>query len=168
MCTVLGVPRMAHITVPLLPTPIQVLYGMGPGYLRSWLTSKGLMHCTCDSIKGLLQTPRISVGGIKAFSVVAPTLWNTWPTEVRSAPILLAFWKGIKTWHCCLLEAPKGLLTAGGGWQPHLHNVHPLVPVFYNFNLFNLQSFKIWTVFLFFFLWSVSHLELLYWGNNEI
>lgn len=86
------------------------IHTMRPGYLSSCLAPTQLACPTCPWRKGLLQIPPAKEFWLlrsrrRAFSAVAPTLWNIPSSEVRSAPTLLIFQKSLKTWICWLIKA---------------------------------------------------------------
>ena len=118
---VLGAPRRAHITPLLcelhwlpvcfwvqfkvLVITFKALHGMGPGYLKDRLVP---IRSTCPTQackEGMLRTRSTKefhlVGSWRrAFSAVAPALWNILLPKVRQAPSLLDFRRQLKTWPC--------------------------------------------------------------------
>lgn len=65
-------------------------------WMKPMLTLSSLLR---SSNSGQLSIPRTKLRtfGDRAFSVAAPTLWNSLPTELRNAPTLDSFKKLLKT-----------------------------------------------------------------------
>uniref|UniRef100_R4GD80 Reverse transcriptase domain-containing protein n=1 Tax=Anolis carolinensis TaxID=28377 RepID=R4GD80_ANOCA len=83
----------------------KALNGSSPIYLSEHISSYEPARSLRSSGVALLSVPPASearlVGtGDRAFSVVAPGLWNTLPREMRQIPTLLGFKKTLKTWLC--------------------------------------------------------------------
>ncbi|XP_061473759.1 uncharacterized protein LOC133380462 [Rhineura floridana] len=80
----------------------KALYGAGPRYLAERLFRYELARTLRSATKALLRVPthreawRVVMRS-RAFSVVAPELWNSLPEEVRLAPTLLSFRRQVKT-----------------------------------------------------------------------
>lgn len=97
------------------------------------LDCMGLSNCCCHSLQmgsnmahatyagrgGMLQIQSVKEFQLvryrrRAFSAVAPSLWNivppppSPPPPVRSAPNLLVFWTGLKSWLYQVSCGPKG------------------------------------------------------------
>ncbi|XP_062992110.1 uncharacterized protein LOC134404983, partial [Elgaria multicarinata webbii] len=113
-----GTGRRDHITPVLLQLhwlPVQVrarfkvlvltfkaLNGLGPGYLKERLLPYVPTRTLRSSTGGLLHEPlpkevRQVATRRRAFSAVAPRLWNELPREVRLAPTLYCFRRQLKT-----------------------------------------------------------------------
>ena len=96
----LPVPFRAQFKVLVLT--FKALHGSGPGYLRDRLLPYNPTR-TLRSSEGAFLTvpPPREVKGMaarnRAFSVVAPRLWNTLPLDLRTAPSLSSFRRGLKT-----------------------------------------------------------------------
>ncbi|XP_062826508.1 ubiquitin domain-containing protein 2 isoform X2 [Anolis carolinensis] len=91
----------ANITLPHVST--QCLNGSGPAYLSKRVSLYDPPRSLRSSDEALLTVPsasQVRLGGMRdrAFSVVAPRLWNALPIEVRKAPSLLSFRRKVKTW----------------------------------------------------------------------
>uniref|UniRef100_A0A803T068 Reverse transcriptase domain-containing protein n=1 Tax=Anolis carolinensis TaxID=28377 RepID=A0A803T068_ANOCA len=81
----------------------KALNGLGPTYLRDRISPYEPARPLRSSGEALLSLPPTSqlrlVGTReRAFSAVAPRLWNSLPREIRQAPTLLSFRKSLKTW----------------------------------------------------------------------
>ncbi|XP_067320839.1 uncharacterized protein [Anolis sagrei] len=81
----------------------KALNGSGPKYLADHISAYEPTRALRSSGEALLSVPpasQVRLAGTRerAFSVVAPRLWNTLPAEVRQAPSLMAFRRGLKTW----------------------------------------------------------------------
>ncbi|XP_061477478.1 uncharacterized protein LOC133381914 [Rhineura floridana] len=80
----------------------KALYGAGPRYLSERLSRYEPARTLRSTTKALLRVPthreaRRVVTRSRAFSVVAPRLWNGLPEEVRLAPTLSSFRRQVKT-----------------------------------------------------------------------
>ncbi|KAF7246369.1 Tryptophan synthase alpha chain [Varanus komodoensis] len=80
----------------------KALNGLGPGYLKERLRPYMPSHPLRSAGEALLREPsgkeiRRVATRRRAFSAVAPNLWNTLPREVRLAPSLFAFRRQAKT-----------------------------------------------------------------------
>uniref|UniRef100_A0A803T4E3 Reverse transcriptase domain-containing protein n=1 Tax=Anolis carolinensis TaxID=28377 RepID=A0A803T4E3_ANOCA len=83
----------------------KALNGSGPIYLSERISSYEPGRSLRSSGEALLSVPPASQARLvrmrdRAFSVVAPRLWNTLPRDIRQAPTLLSFRKALKTWLC--------------------------------------------------------------------
>ncbi|XP_062822834.1 uncharacterized protein LOC100554203 isoform X4 [Anolis carolinensis] len=81
----------------------KALNGLGPTYLRDRISLHKPARSLRSSGEALLSPLSISQARLvstreRAFSALAPRLWNSLPTEIRQAPTLLAFRKDLKTW----------------------------------------------------------------------
>uniref|UniRef100_H9G469 Myosin IE n=1 Tax=Anolis carolinensis TaxID=28377 RepID=H9G469_ANOCA len=81
----------------------KALNGLGPAYLRDRISYHKPARPLRSSGEALLSPLPISQARLvgtreRAFSAVAPRLWNSLPIEIRQAPTLLAFRKDLKTW----------------------------------------------------------------------
>ncbi|XP_061477607.1 uncharacterized protein LOC133381973, partial [Rhineura floridana] len=79
------------------------LYGLSPVYLTEHLQRHQLCRPTRSATQGLLSIPptktaRLAGTRERAFSVVAPTLWNSLPQDLRHASSLNTFRTALKTW----------------------------------------------------------------------
>lgn len=119
---VLGASRMAHVT-PLL----------NKARLPEKLAHpNGITYCT--SRKGLLWIPLakeflLAGSRRRAFSSVAPILWNILVLERRSTSTPLSFWKSLKAWLCHQALGPTRSLLY---WDSE--DSHPRLPVILVFN----------------------------------
>ncbi|KAF7239347.1 Membrane metallo-endopeptidase-like 1 [Varanus komodoensis] len=79
----------------------KALNSLGPGYLKERLLPYVPAHTLRSGADALLQEPSLKeirrvTTRRRAFSVVAPQLWNSLPREVRLAPSLYSFWHQAK------------------------------------------------------------------------
>uniref|UniRef100_A0A8D2KSV3 Reverse transcriptase domain-containing protein n=1 Tax=Varanus komodoensis TaxID=61221 RepID=A0A8D2KSV3_VARKO len=95
-------PIEARAQFKVLIMTYKALNGLGPGYLNERLRLYMPDHPLRSAGESLLREPsmkeirRVSTRR-RAFSVVAPNLWNSLPKEVRLAPLLLVFRRQVKT-----------------------------------------------------------------------
>ncbi|XP_061477657.1 uncharacterized protein LOC133382019 [Rhineura floridana] len=80
----------------------KALHGVGPQYLVEHLSRYEPTRSLRSISKALLRVPthqdaRRIVIRSRAFSVVAPELWNSLPVEIRLAPSVLSFRRQVKT-----------------------------------------------------------------------
>uniref|UniRef100_A0A803SSU4 Reverse transcriptase domain-containing protein n=2 Tax=Anolis carolinensis TaxID=28377 RepID=A0A803SSU4_ANOCA len=83
----------------------KALNGSGPIYLSERISSYEPTRTLRSSGEALLSIPPASQARLvgtrdRAFSVAAPRLWNSLPSDIRQAPSLLGFRKKLKTWLC--------------------------------------------------------------------
>ncbi|XP_062830654.1 uncharacterized protein LOC134297353 [Anolis carolinensis] len=81
----------------------KALNSLGPTYLRDRISPYEPARSLRSWGEALLSLPppsqsRLVGTRVRAFSVVAPRLWNSLPREIRQVPTLLSFWKSLKTW----------------------------------------------------------------------
>ena len=70
-----------------------------PAYLHSMLTPARQPRQLRSYGSGLLSVPRVNTNaGTRAFSVAAPTLWNSLPDSVKSARNIASFRRNLKTY----------------------------------------------------------------------
>uniref|UniRef100_A0A803SMB9 Reverse transcriptase domain-containing protein n=1 Tax=Anolis carolinensis TaxID=28377 RepID=A0A803SMB9_ANOCA len=91
-----------RITFKVMVLTFKALHGPGPMYLRDRLTPYKPQRSLRSEDQDLLEVPsfktlRLTATRRRAFSVVAPSLWNTLPPEVRALRDLLAFRRACKT-----------------------------------------------------------------------
>ncbi|XP_062825481.1 uncharacterized protein LOC134295910 [Anolis carolinensis] len=89
----------------VLVLTFKALNGSGPTYLSERISSYQPTRTLRSSGEALLSIPPASQARLvgtrdRAFSVVAPRLWNSLPSDIRQAPSLLGFKKKLKTWLC--------------------------------------------------------------------
>lgn len=110
-------------------------------------------HPTRTGKKDIFRTLLVKDGQLarsrkKAFSDIAPTLWN-------SLPPLLVFWKCIKTWLCqmtLVVQKCHAALGVIGGWKCSLYLLTLQLFLFVLNLIFNLQLTKVFASFGSFFL----------------
>ena len=77
----------------------QTLSSTQPAYLNSMLTparNSRQLRSTCSNP---LYIPRVKTkAGTRAFSVAAPTVWNSLPASVKSEGNIVSFWRRLKTY----------------------------------------------------------------------
>uniref|UniRef100_A0A803TNY3 Reverse transcriptase domain-containing protein n=1 Tax=Anolis carolinensis TaxID=28377 RepID=A0A803TNY3_ANOCA len=83
----------------------KALHSLGPTYLRDRISSYEPVRTLRSSGEALLALPppsQVRLVGTRerAFSAVAPRLWNALPKEIRQSPTLSNFRKKLKTWWC--------------------------------------------------------------------
>ena len=77
----------------------QALSNKQPAYLHSMLTPARQPRQLRSSGSDLLSVPRVKTNaGTRAFSVAAPTLWNSLPDSVKSARNIVSFRRNLKTY----------------------------------------------------------------------
>ncbi|KAK6191280.1 hypothetical protein SNE40_003010 [Patella caerulea] len=92
----------------------KILSGHAPHYLSSLIEryvprnrslrsgdSNNVTRVKTDKHKKTKENPRTTIKryGWRAFSVVAPFLWNELPSSVRQSPNLVTFKSGLKTFY---------------------------------------------------------------------
>uniref|UniRef100_A0A803U1N2 Reverse transcriptase domain-containing protein n=1 Tax=Anolis carolinensis TaxID=28377 RepID=A0A803U1N2_ANOCA len=87
----------------VLALAYKALNGSGPAYLSERVSRYDPPRSLRSSDEALLAVPsasQVRLAGTRdrAFSVVAPRLWNALPIEIRQAPSLLSFRRKVKTW----------------------------------------------------------------------
>ena len=92
-----------RIDFKVLMITYKALNGLGPQYLADCLLPPRSSRISRQSQQGRLKglTPREAwkeKTRNRAFSAVAPRLWNNLPPDIRAAPSLGIFKKQLKTW----------------------------------------------------------------------
>ncbi len=92
-------PVSLRINYKILILTYKALHNLGPTYLSDLLLPYVPVRSLRSSSEGLLVTPmfRLVTVGARAFSVVAPRLWNALPQNICQASSLLAFKNLLKT-----------------------------------------------------------------------
>ncbi|XP_033984241.1 uncharacterized protein LOC117480927, partial [Trematomus bernacchii] len=92
-------PVKSRITYKLLLLTYKSLHALSPQYLTDLLHPYIPSRTLRSSDSGLLSIPhsRLRTFGDRAFSVAAPTLWNSLPAEICNAPSLNIFISTLKT-----------------------------------------------------------------------
>uniref|UniRef100_A0A803TUY7 Reverse transcriptase domain-containing protein n=1 Tax=Anolis carolinensis TaxID=28377 RepID=A0A803TUY7_ANOCA len=103
LCQLHGLPISYQAQFKVLALTYKALIGSGPAYLSERVSRYNPPQSLRSSGEALLSLPpasQVQLAGTRdrAFSVVAPHLWNTLPSEVRQAPSLLSFRRNVKTW----------------------------------------------------------------------
>jgi hypothetical protein len=76
----------------------KILHGMAPSYLSELITYYFPVRSLRSEIDILLEVPKCkSSSGSRAFSVAAPTLWNSLPNEIRTCTSVDVFKSKLKT-----------------------------------------------------------------------
>ncbi|KAK5918591.1 hypothetical protein CgunFtcFv8_003341 [Champsocephalus gunnari] len=98
-------PVKSRITYKLLLLTYKSLHALSPQYLTNLLHPYILSRTLRSSDSSLLSIPHshLRTFGDRAFSVAAPTLWNSLPAEIRNAPSLNIFKSTLKTHLICPL-----------------------------------------------------------------
>ena len=98
-------PVLDRIIFKILLLTYKVRHDMAPMYLCELLHSYVPTRTLRSSSQDLLQTPscRTKTYGERAFSIIAPKLWNDLPYEIRHAPSINQFKNSLKThiFHSC-------------------------------------------------------------------
>ncbi len=86
-------PVSLHINYKILIFTYKTLHNLGPTYLSDLLLPHVPAHSLISSSEGLLVTPKscLVTMGSRAFSVVAPRLWNALPQYIHQVSSLLSF-----------------------------------------------------------------------------
>nr|XP_060615104.1 uncharacterized protein LOC132764950 [Anolis sagrei ordinatus] len=87
----------------VLALAYKALHSSGPTYLSERISTYEPARTLRSSGEALLSVPPASQARLagtrdRAFSVVAPRLWNALPVDIRQAPSLLVFRRRVKTW----------------------------------------------------------------------
>ena len=92
-------PVDSRITFKILLLTYRTLHHLAPKYLQELLCLKIPCHDTRSSSKQQLVIPRTNLKtiGDRAFSAVAPKLWNKLPKEIQNAPSITSFKSLLKT-----------------------------------------------------------------------
>ncbi|XP_064197248.1 uncharacterized protein LOC135257969 [Anguilla rostrata] len=101
-------PVKQRIEFKILLTTYKALNNLAPPYLSDLLHHHVPSRSLRASNANLLQTPRTKrrTWGDRAFSVAAPSLWNTLPNHIKDAPNLPSFKTALKT-HLFRLAFPS-------------------------------------------------------------
>ena len=93
-------PVSFRIDFKILMLTCKALNNLAPHYLCELLTPYTPTHALRSSEAGLLtvQTTRLKTMGDRAFSSLAPKLWNSLPSEIRNAESLRVFKSSLKTY----------------------------------------------------------------------
>ncbi|XP_053112476.1 uncharacterized protein LOC128327575 [Hemicordylus capensis] len=95
-------PVRFRVQFKVLVLTFKALNGLGSGYLRDHLLPRVAACLTRSSEGALLRVPtmkeaRLSCTWDRAFSVVAPRLWNALPVGIRSSVSITVFRKHVKS-----------------------------------------------------------------------
>ncbi len=92
-------PIKYRISYKILLLAYKALNGLAPAYLTSLLSRYNPSRSLRSQNSGLLVVPRIakSTKGGRAFSYLAPKLWNSLPDNVRGSDTLSLFKSRLKT-----------------------------------------------------------------------
>ncbi len=92
-------PIKFHISYKILLLAYKALNGLAPAYLTSLLSRYNPSRSLRSHNSGLLVVPRVakSTKGGRAFSYLAPKLWNSLPDNVRGSDTLSLFKSRLKT-----------------------------------------------------------------------
>ena len=96
-------PIRVRVQFKVLVLTYKALHGLGPQYLMERLSRHEPTRTLRSTSKVLLRVPtpreaRRVATRERAFSVVAPRLWNDLPEEARLAPKVLSFRRQVKTY----------------------------------------------------------------------
>ena len=92
-------PVESRIEIKMLILTFKAYHGIGPKYLTDSLVKNTISRTFRSTNKGLLVVPKYNLGpyGKRAFSVIAPSLWNNLPDQIRSTACLISFKNRDKT-----------------------------------------------------------------------
>ena len=95
-------PIRARIEFKILLITYKVVNGKAPIYLTELLSPYNSNRSSRLNSKGLLKIPQTNLKtcGDRAFSKIAPKLWNGLPAEIRSKDSVNQFKKALKTFLC--------------------------------------------------------------------
>ena len=92
-------PVKERVNFKILLTTFKILHGSAPAYLSDLVERHIPVRTLRSATMNLLVKPRfnqVTYGG-KSFAVVAPTLWNNLPSDIRACSTLSSFKKKLKT-----------------------------------------------------------------------
>ena len=92
-------PVKSRIEIKMLILTFKAYHGIGPKYLTDSLVKNTISRTFRSTNKGLLVVPKYNLEpyGKRAFSVIAPSLWNNLPDQIRSTACLISFKNRDKT-----------------------------------------------------------------------
>jgi len=92
-------PVKSRIEFKILILTFKAYHGIGPKYLTDFLVKYTPSRTLRSTNKGLLVVPKyyLEPYGKRAFSVIAPSLWNNLPDQIRSTACLISFKNRDKT-----------------------------------------------------------------------
>ncbi len=92
-------PVRFRIDFKILTFAFKSLHGLAPSYLAELLVAHEPVRALRSADQSLLVVPRarLKLRGDRAFSVVAPKLWNELPLHIRLSPSLPVFKSRLKT-----------------------------------------------------------------------
>ena len=88
-----------HIMFKILLITYKAPNNLAPSYIRDLLIPYIPSRQLRSSSKNLLSIPHVNLRtyGARAFSVAAPTLWNTLPSDIKNSPSVSVFKNRLKT-----------------------------------------------------------------------
>ena len=88
-----------HIMFKILLITYKAPNNLAPSYIRDLLIPYIPSRQLRSSSKNLLSIPLVNLRtyGARAFSVAAPTLWNTLPSDIKNSPSVSVFKNRLKT-----------------------------------------------------------------------
>jgi hypothetical protein len=98
LCELHWLPVRERIEFKILLLAFKAQHGLAPGYLSELLVPHSSERFLRSENKLALPLTRTKTFGDRAFSVAAPTLWNSLPDTIRLSRKLPIFKKAIKTW----------------------------------------------------------------------
>ena len=89
-----------RIQFKILLLTFKALHGLAPVYLQDLLSKKSSSRNLRSSSQLLLQTKSFNMKtyGLRSFSVAAPLLWNSLPSDIRDIHQLSSFKSALKTY----------------------------------------------------------------------
>ena len=93
-------PVEKRIEFKILAITFRIIHGTAPDYLSELLCQKSSPRCLRSSSKILLKVPksRTKMYGDRAFSIIAPKLWNALPVSIQTENSIDVFRKKLKTY----------------------------------------------------------------------
>ena len=92
-------PVKARVDFKIIILTFKILHGSAPDYLCSLIKRQVNSRCLRSSSKVRLTVPKVRTKqyGERAFSVVAPKLWNSLPISLQTETNFIKFKKKVKT-----------------------------------------------------------------------
>ena len=93
-------PVSHRITYKILLLTYKALNGLAPQYIKDLLIPYSAARNLRSTNQNLLTVPksRLSTYGDRAFSVIAPALWNPLPSNIKSSETVFRFKSSLKTY----------------------------------------------------------------------
>ena len=127
-----------RIIFKILLITYKALNDLAPSYVRDLLTPYTPSRQLRSSSKDLLSIPHFNLKtyGARSFSVAAPTLWNTLPSDIKNSSSVSLFKRKLKTFKCLSISI-HGILATDDRKQFQCHKIvfnNKSRPLFLEFN----------------------------------